>query len=65
MEIKLSDEQERLLRLASSVTGESVQDFIVRSAIEEADCFAHMSSESWDQFGNIAELTSGRKGDIL
>ena len=49
MELELTDDQFRLLQLASEVTGEKVSEFIIRAAIEEADGVAHMNAEQWDK----------------
>ena len=45
-----TDDQWLLIRRAAEVTGETPYDFVVRTAVEEADGVAHMHAESGEGF---------------
>ena len=50
IEYLLTQDEWLLIKRASEVTGESMQDFAKRCAIEEADGVAHMHVESGEGF---------------
>ena len=52
-----TDNEHLLIQRAAEVTGESIYDFIVRTALEEADGVAHMHAESGEGFTDETENT--------